>query len=139
MVSEQVLTVVPKSIRAIRKLTVNNLSSGMSLEQLRVLFLINEKKSQCEMSETLQISEAAISKMTNVLVQKGMVDRLPGKDRRCHELKLTKEGKKTLQNLSKALKKILDTKLKELTRNEISQLKQGLVVLEKVIGLINEA
>jgi DNA-binding MarR family transcriptional regulator len=111
----------------------------MSLEQLRVLFLINEKKSQCEMSETLQISEAAISKMTNVLVQKGMVDRLPGKDRRCHELKLTKEGKKTLQNLSKALKKILDTKLKELTRNEISQLKQGLVVLEKVIGLINEA
>lgn len=117
---------------------MKSLDKGMTLQQLRVLFLINEGKGQTEMAEILQITTAAISKMMNLLVEKKYVIRQQGADRRCVKVKLTVSGKKVLDSVSGNIEAKIKTQLVHLTKKEITHLEEGLSVLEKLMGMVNE-
>lgn len=139
MLSKKILGVVPYSVRIIRRLSLQSLNGMMPLQQLRVLFLIKEGKRQSEMAEILQISEAAMSKCINILVKKKFAVRSACEDRRCVALNLTDEGKKVLTLVSGQLEKKMDKNINKLTKKELEQLSQGLIVLEKIMGQLNEA
>lgn len=138
MIAKKILSVVPYSIRLIRKLSLKSLDGSMPLQQLRILFLINEGRRQSEMAEILQVSGAAISKMINILVEKELVERESVTDRRCVGLFLTTKGKKVLKIVSGDLEKKIDKEMEKLSKKELTKLYEGLEVLEKIMGQLND-
>ena len=80
------------SIRTIRRLAAASLNHEITFQQYRVLGLAYEGQGQTQMSQTLQVSVAAISKMIDPLVKRGLLTREAGNDRRCLKLKLSPEG-----------------------------------------------
>lgn len=138
MLSKRLLSVVPLSIRTIRKVSARLLEKGMTFQQYRILLLTSQGHSQTEMSEILQVSMAAVSKMADVVIKKKFVVRVQGKDKRCAELKLTASGKKIVKNITTQLEKHFDNQLKTLTKKELTHLGEGFTVLEKLMGQMNE-
>ncbi|WP_408096295.1 MarR family winged helix-turn-helix transcriptional regulator [Peredibacter sp. HCB2-198] len=138
MLSKSILSVVPYSIRTIRRFTAAAITAPLSFQQLRILILIKEGKGQTEMADLLQVSTAAISKMISQLEIKKYALRMPGKDRRSLELKLTKEGTKVLNKVFGKLEDRFEKNIKRLSKQEQADLGKGLIVLEKLMGFVNE-
>ncbi len=90
------------------------------------------------MSQNLQVSMAAISKMVDILVKRGFLIREPAVDRRCLTLKLSPEGLRIKKVVTGQVEKILDKKIKNLTKEEQNDLIKGLDVLNKLMGFVNE-
>lgn len=138
MLSKSILAVVPYSIRTIRRLSAQSLKGPLTFQQLRLLFLIRDGKGQTEIAEALQVSTPAISKMISQLVGKKFAIRTPGKDRRSIDLKLTTQGKKIVGLVSGKLEARFDKNINRLSKKEQTELRQGLIVLEKLMGFVNE-
>lgn len=138
MLSKSILSVVPLSIRTIRRLTAAAITVPLSFQQLRVLILIREGKGQTEMADLLQVSTAAISKMISQLESKKYALRTPGKDRRSLDIKLTAEGTKVLNKVFGKLENQFEKNIKRLSKQEQTDLGKGLLVLEKLMGFVNE-
>ena len=138
MLSKSILSVVPLSIRTIRRLTAAAITVPLSFQQLRILILIKEGKGQTEMAELLQVSTAAISKMISQLESKDYALRTPGKDRRSLDLKLTTQGTKVLNKVFGKLENQFEMNIKRLSKQEQTDLGKGLLVLEKLMGFVNE-
>lgn len=138
MLSKKVLTVIPLSIRTIRKLQARLLENGMTFQQYRILLLTSQGHSQTEMSEILQVSMAAVSKMADVVIKKKLVMKVQGEDKRMATLKLTPSGKKIMTKITGKLEDQIDQKLKTLTKKELTQLSDGFTILEKFMRSLNE-
>lgn len=138
MLSKEILTVVPYSIRVIRKLSAGQLDSGLTFQQYRILYFVGQGFRPTEMAEILQVSMAAISKMTDTLLKKKLIVKGKGVDRRCSDLQLTTAGKKILKIVTGELENLFESKLKKLTKRELTELGQGLSVLQKLMGQLNE-
>ena len=138
MLSKSILSVVPISIRTIRRFSAKELKGPLTFQQLRILFLVRDGKGQTEIAEALQVSSAAISKVISQLVTKKFAIRAPGKDRRSIELKLTPQGKKITGQVSDKLADRFEKNIKRLSKKEQTDLKHGLAVLEKLMGFVNE-
>ena len=93
---------------------------------------------QTEMADTLQVTMAAISKMINALVEKKLVTRSQGKDRRCLTLKLTAQGKKILKLVTDHVARRLEIGLKRLDTKEKGDLLKGLEILERYMQFMKE-
>lgn len=138
MLSNKLLVSIPKAIRTIRRISAGSLQRDLTFQQLRILTLIDEGMSQTQMAQSLQVSMAAISKIVETLVNKKFLIRETGEDRRCLKLKLTPKGRKFHLAVKQSVSKELDIHLKKLTPKELSDLKRGLDVLDKLIGSLNE-
>lgn len=138
MLAEKILSTVPLSIRALRKLSSESLHEDITVQQFRILVMTEEGMGQTQMANTQQISMAAVSKMVDHLVKQGLLKRSPGADRRCLQLSLTAEGKKIHKRVTGHIKKVLDAKFDKLTKEEQSDLQKGLDVLDKLMGMVNE-
>lgn len=100
--------------------------------------MIFEGMNQTQMSQNLQVSMAAVSKIVDLLVKKNLLQREAAEDRRCVKLKLTKEGEKLRNQVRTSVQKELEKHLKKLTLKEQADLKIGLDVLDKLMGFLNE-
>lgn len=138
MIPKKLLTSIPLSIRTMRRLTAECLDGSITIQQFRVLKLVEEGMGQTEMADTLQVSMAAISKMINGLVEKKLVDRRPGKDRRCQMLKLTSQGNKILKVVTDHVAKRFEIGLKQLSLKEKTELQRGLEILEIYMQFMKE-
>lgn len=138
MIPKKLLTSIPLSIRTIRRLTAECLDGSITLQQFRVLRLVEEGMGQTEMADTLQVTMAAISKMINALVEKKLVTRSQGKDRRCLTLKLTAQGKKILKLVTDHVARRLEIGLKRLDTKEKGDLLKGLEILERYMQFMKE-
>jgi DNA-binding MarR family transcriptional regulator len=138
MHSKKILSSIPNSIRTIRRLAAGSLNKDITFQQFRVLNLTFEGQGQTQMSQTLQVSMAAISKMVDPLVKRGLLERGEDIDRRCSKLKLSVKGAKARKLVTKQVEKTLDKNFAKLTKKEQSDLKKGLDVLDKLMGYINE-
>jgi len=78
---------------------------GLTQARYRVLYAINRKLSllQSELRRALGVSAATISKMVRRLVELGVVERWPHRDRRQHQLLLTHTGRDWLRRAQAAL------------------------------------
>lgn len=137
MLSKKILETIPYSIRTIRRLA-GSYSGDLTFQKFRILTLVNEGMGQTQISQTTQVSMAAVSKIVESLVQLKLLVREQGEDRRSLKLKLTKEGEKVRKNIHEQIGRELDKNLKKLTKKEHEELKKGLLVLEKLMGLVNE-
>ena len=138
MLSKKVLTSIPYSIRTIRRLAAVSLDSDITFQQFRILNLTFEGMSQTQMAQNNQVSMAAISKMVDALVKRGLLVREEGEDRRCLTLKLSAEGSRIRKVVTIQVEKELDSNFKKLTKDEQNDLKKGLDVLDKLMGFVNE-
>jgi DNA-binding MarR family transcriptional regulator len=93
---------------------------------------------QTQISQNLQVSVAAVSKLVDLLVKRELVKRDPGEDRRSHRLTLTREGEKLRRKVHDAVARELQRNVKKLSKQELSDLKRGLSVLDKLMGYVNE-
>lgn len=134
----RILTSIPRSIRTIRRVSADLLNSDLTFQQFRILNLVNEGMGQTQMAQNLQVSMAAISKIVDLLVKRGLLKRETGEDRRCLNLSLTAEGKKVLKCVKSQVEKKIEVHYKKLTEKEKSELEKGLIVLDKLMGFLNE-
>ena len=139
MTSKKIVTTIPPSMRVLRKLSTDFLGECVSMHQLRVLKMVSEGFSQSEIASMVYVTNAAISKVIQSLVEKNLILRCEGKDRRSQGLVLTSEGKKILNRVSHHVEKKLNTALNELSPQERKDLDKGLDALNKLMELVNEA
>jgi DNA-binding MarR family transcriptional regulator len=126
------------AIRTVRRLSVGSLQDDISFQQYRILSLIHEGMGQTQMSQSLQVTMAAVSKTVDGLVKKGFLHREPGEDRRCYKLNLTKRGDVLRKVVRGQVENELAKSYKKLTKQEQSDLNRGLEVLDKLMGYVNE-
>lgn len=138
MLSGKLLESIPKSIRIIRKFSTESMGGHLTLQQFRVLKLISEGHGMSQIAEMLDVSMAAISKMTTFLVNHKLITRKTGTDKRTQVIKLTPKGKSTLAKIKKYVEQKLDTGIEGLSKDEKAQLLQGLLVLDKLMLQMKE-
>ena len=133
-----ILTSIPRAIRTIRRVSASELKNDLTFQQFRILNLVSEGMGQTQMAQNVQVSMAAISKTVEQLVAQKLLKREIGEDRRCHKLILTTEGKKVLKHVKAQVEKKIEVHYKKLSSKEKTELAQGLKVLDKLIGFLNE-
>lgn len=133
MLSGKLLESIPKSIRIIRKFATESMGGHLTLQQFRVLKLISEGHGMSQIAEILDVSMAAISKMSTFLLNQKLITRKTGSDKRTQVIKLTPKGKSTLVKIKKYVEQKLDTGIEGLSKDEKAQLMQGLLVLDKLM------
>lgn len=140
MLARKLQTVLPEVGRTMRSVANHSLreEDGPSLQQFRIIELTHQGFSQTQMAHFLQVSMAAVSKLVDSLVKHGFLERIQCADRRCLQLKLTPEGKKIHKKVTTQIEKAIDKHVVKLTKDEVSDLKKGLAVLDKIMGMINE-
>ncbi len=80
------------------------------------------------------VSQAAVSKMIDGMVERDWVERLSDEDRRVTRLVLSEKGKRLNQKVHSAIEDRIDVLLKDITKEERQTLKSGLQVLSKVFN-----
>lgn len=138
MLSKKIISSIPPAIRTIRRISASSLGSEITFHQFRVLNLVFEGMNQTQMSQNLQVSMAAVSKIVDLLVKKDLLNREACEDRRCVKLSLTREGEKLRKHVRTSVQKELEKHFKKLTTKEQTDLNNGLDVLDKLMGFLNE-
>jgi DNA-binding MarR family transcriptional regulator len=138
MLTDLILTSIPLAVRTLRRSCASSLGGEITFQQFRVLSQVYEGMGQTQISQNLQVSVAAVSKLVDLLVKRELVKRDPGEDRRSHRLTLTREGEKLRRKVHDAVARELQRNVKKLSKQELSDLKRGLSVLDKLMGYVNE-
>ena len=138
MLSAKLLDSIPHSIRIIRKFSTQSLGGFLTLQQFRVLKLIKEGHGQTQIAEVLDVSVAAISKMTTSLLNQKLITRKAGPDKRTQVIRLTPKGRLTLEKVKKYVEQKLDIGIDGLTKEDKADLMQGLLALDKLMQKMKE-
>jgi DNA-binding MarR family transcriptional regulator len=108
---------------------------GITQAQFRVLLAIHDADNNgiapSVLADLLLIERATISVLTNRLVERGLLRRLPGKNRRTFHLALTEEGARLLHQLIPAAITLADHTLQGLTPTKIQEMQQSLTAVEQ--------
>jgi DNA-binding MarR family transcriptional regulator len=135
---DHILTSIPYAVRALRRSCASSLAGELTFQQFRILMQVHEGMGQTQISQNLQVSVAAVSKLVDLLAKRDLVTRAPGEDRRSHRLTLTREGDKLRRSVHESVARELRRNLKKLTKSDLADLERGLAVLDKLMGLVNE-
>ena len=134
------MDVMPKAMQLIREEMRSVRGERLTVPQFRVLAAVD--RGLChnkEIGELLGVSEAAISRMIDVLEQDGLVNKGINKaDRRVKSLSLTKIGKKFFDHVKTGAKECLKNKLHTLSKEEIDAVTKGLEILQKKLPSLSE-
>jgi DNA-binding MarR family transcriptional regulator len=133
MLSTKLLETLPQTIRTLRHISAESLGGVLTLQQLRVLALVQEGQSQTQIAQTLYVSLAAVSKVISILAKKKLITRKSGDDRRTSILTLTPKGKNTLEKITGYVKSKLDEGISLLDKDEQDQLHKGLLLLDQLM------
>ncbi len=121
-----------KSYRQFAQRNINVVNSDITIDQWLVLKTIydNPNISQREIAKNVFKDHASITRMIDLLVKKGFLERLPHhQDRRRFGLELTSLGKISQQNLMPLILRNREMALEGLNSKEISTLQD---LLEKI-------
>jgi len=132
--SNLIIRVLPKASQTLRKLSTNKF--GSSLHQLKILHLIQEGNNQAQISLTLQISGAAVSKTVKTLQNLQLVQKAKADDKRTYKLVVTDSGRRILDQVHGQLIKKLGMAIEKLSADEKMALNKGLDVLNKLLSLL---
>lgn len=136
--SAQILEAIPFSIRTIRRLASSVLKNRITIHHFRILIMVRDGFGQKMMAENLQISEAAVSKTIASLVEKKLLRKKIGIDKRSREVILTASGNKILNEARSLVEAELIPELNKLSVKEKEILREGLGVLVKVMTGVRE-
>lgn len=136
--STQILEVIPYSIRTIRRLSSSVLMDRLTIHHLRILILAQEGLGQKAIAETLQVSDAAVCKTIGVLVDKKLLRKKIGKDKRSREVILTAAGERIISEARSLVEEKLTPQIQKLRTEEKEKLREGLKILQKVMTGVKE-
>jgi DNA-binding MarR family transcriptional regulator len=94
--------------------------------------------SQTDMASLFNISEAAVSKNISGLMEKKLLKKKAGEDKRSWDVSLTAQGKKILTSVHKQLRSELEDAIKALPQKEQMDLESGLKALENLMHSLRE-
>lgn len=132
------LAAVPQIMDIVRRRMRSSHQAELSVPQFRALVFINRHQdaSVSEMAAHLGLSAPAISRVIEVLVKRGLVERQArADDRRSVALSLTARGTGVFRRAVEATERILADHFKELSRRELAQLSGGMLILSSVFAL----
>jgi DNA-binding MarR family transcriptional regulator len=97
---------------------------GISPAKLAALLLIraNPGCDQAMLGRALEVNRSSTMKLINILAERGLVERRPGRDQRSNALHLTEEGGVTIDRMIVALAEAETQALDQLTPAEQRQL-----------------
>ena len=108
--------------------------AGITQAQFRVLLAVGDAEADgiapSALAETLLIERATISVLTTRLVERGLLLRLPGENRRTFNLTLTDDGARLLHRLVPAAVGLADDTLRGVTAAEQREMQKLLAVVE---------
>jgi DNA-binding MarR family transcriptional regulator len=134
------MEVMPKAMQSIREEMRKGRGDRLTIPQFRVLAAIN--RGIChnkELGDRLGVSEAAISRMIDVLVHEGLIKKAISKtDRRQTLLTLTSEGQKLYNFIKTDARSRLQTKLEALSSEDVEAVIIGLNILQKNLSVLQE-
>ncbi|MCW5517874.1 MarR family winged helix-turn-helix transcriptional regulator [Muriicola sp. Z0-33] len=129
--------VVEKSIKSYRQFAqhnINKVNNNITIDQWLILKTIHDNPNitQREIAEYVFKDHASITRMINLLVKKGFLERsVHSQDRRRFGLELTPLGKKTKEELMPVIWQNREIALEGLSKEEISTLRKTLQKITK--------
>lgn len=132
-----VLSGVPAVMRYIRQEMRAQRRSRLSVPQFRALIFatVHKNSSLSDMADHLGLSLPAASRMADLLVRRGLLERRPGTgDRRRVSLSATRRGKADFQRARHATQSALAKKLAGITAAERSAIAAAMRVLGRVFA-----
>jgi DNA-binding MarR family transcriptional regulator len=142
--ARELLSGAPAIMRFLRDQMRRNRQGELTVPQFRALIfqfraLIfvshNEKPSLSAMAEHMGLSLPATSRMVEVLVKRGLVERRARRaDRRCISLSLTAPGRAALRVALQAAQAALARRFDALSARELALVSRALGVLSRVFG-----
>jgi DNA-binding MarR family transcriptional regulator len=129
-----ILDLIPATMRVIRREVRQGANFTLTVPQHRVLaHLFRGVADATSLAELQGVTLPGISKMVDVLVERGLVRREPSKtDRRQAKLILTDEGKKIYEHSRKTAQAKLNEMIVLLTSDRKRALMAGLLVLKEL-------
>ena len=126
------------SMMSIFKAEVRSNRGSLSVPQFRVLAQISRGFGHvADIASLHGVSQPAMSKLVNNLVEKGLVLREhDSEDRRVINLFLTKEGSRLFKSIKLAGQKSFISRLDKLSDNEINSFYKSCIEIEKIIEKI---
>lgn len=136
--AELLIDVIPKAMQSIRSEMRQGRGDQLTVPQFRVLAAVSRGiKFNRELGEHLGVSEAAVSRMVDVLVKDGLIKKNISKtDRRQSLLTLSSEGQKLYNSIKLAGRDRLKLKLEALSQDDVEALLVGLKVLQDHLVLL---
>jgi DNA-binding MarR family transcriptional regulator len=108
---------------------------GITQAQFRLLRAIQMSETASiapsALAEHLMTERATISVMTHRLVERGLLTRLPGANRRTFSLALTEAAQELMQQLLPTALVLADNTLKGINEDDLSDLRAMLTIIER--------
>ncbi len=133
-IAKMILEVIPLAMREIRTEMRAAAKSELTVPQFRILASIFRGNDKAKDIATHQgVSQAAISKMIDGLVVRGLVERKQAEDRRHYKLSLTEQGQTFFSATQKITQAALRKKIIKMSPEEKLSLESGLKMLQKLL------
>jgi DNA-binding MarR family transcriptional regulator len=138
--ARDVLAGVPAVMRVIRSEMRSRRQAELSVPQFRTLIFLShaDDASLSALAEHLGLSLSATSRSVDALVRRGLLDRqVQTGDRRRVRLSLTARGRAAFETALSATQRAIARRFKVLSREELSQIRATMHVLERVFSTSN--
>lgn len=109
--------------------------AGITQAQFRLMLAVLEEGGEegirpSALADYLLIERATISVLTHRMVERGLLERGPGENRRTFNLTLTETGRRTLQELIPRAIALANHTLAEVTHEELGRMRATLEIVE---------
>ena len=133
--AEELLEVLPPSMRRIREEMRAGAHENITVPQWRILGAIYRGRNETsELAKHIGVSQPAISRMVDGLVDRGLVKRVPHRDDRRHiVLSLSRAGEALYKKARESTQKKIGNKIAHLSNAEKTQMRQGLKILRLLL------
>ena len=135
--ADELLAAVPAVMRFIRQEMRRNRPAGLTVPQFRALIFLShdDDPSVSAMAEHLGLSLPAVSRMVQLLVKRGLMERQASPaDRRRVSLSLTRQGRRTFQLAFDATRAALAAAFTNLPRAELAGTISAMQVLNRLFA-----
>lgn len=137
--AELLIDVFPKVMQSVRH-EMRAERGELTITQFRML--ANVRQGVCNnkiLGEKLGVSEAAVSRMLDLLVQENLIaKKIDEEDRRNKVLTLTASGKKLYEKITQSARERMSVKLQALEENDRETVIRGLEVLQKNLNILKQ-
>ncbi len=117
-----------KTVRRYSQVQFKDAGIDLTIDQWLVMKKINDSTriSQIELANALFKDRASITRILELLLQKKLVKKEPGADRRAYELMLTASGEKYVEKALIIVRNVRKKGIEHFSEKEAEQLRQGL-------------
>lgn len=132
--SRKFFDVVPPAMHKVRMEMRAAMENEITVPQFRILMSISRGRNQVgEIARQHGVSLAAMSRMTDGLVERGLIERRPSpEDRRHIRLSFTRKGEGFFKRARKRAEAYLGEKIAQANPQDLHDLEVGLSAIEKI-------